>query len=104
LSAGLAWRPVTRFGAYIGDLQFFLTVGGVTGALIMPLVMIPSNLKLALFEKQGLMLCIVAAAATNGAAGILLLLAYFKKVSWVKWGGSCFIDRWRVLGLFRTTL
>lgn len=75
LMAGMTWRPAKRFGGFMGDLQFVLTIGSVIGALVMAFVLIPS-------ESGRLMECIFCAAGANALAGLLLIGGKIRGIGW----------------------
>ena len=79
LAARLAWRPLSRFGGFVGDVQLVLTLGSVVGALAMAFFLIPGNLNFEetrwewLFaSKKGLVLCLFAVTGANLLAAVLL--------------------------------
>lgn len=78
--AALTWRPVVRFAGYMGDLQFVLTAGNVTGALLVAFYLIPLYTK----PDIGIMKSLLFAVAANMVAGTILLATVFARIGWIK--------------------
>ncbi|MFH2001606.1 MAG: hypothetical protein ABIK28_18120, partial [Planctomycetota bacterium] len=77
LMAGMTWRPAGRFGGFMGDLQFVITLGSVTGALGMAFYLIPS-------EEGRVLECVLCAAGANLLAALVLFAGVVKRIGWIR--------------------
>jgi spermidine synthase len=80
--AALTWRPVVRFAGYMGDLQFVLTAGNVTGALLVAFFLIPLYTE----PDIGIMKSLFFGVGANLLAGMILLAAVFARIDWIRRG------------------